>query len=422
MSNRLSAVSAGGWSLGGFCARRWLPRGLAPADTAGRQRLGEIEGIIGLVLSVVLSLLKLALGLLAGSLALLADAANNLADIGSSLLVIWGFRVARRPRDRQHPYGYGRIEPLVAFILALILLAVAIEVLRAGLGRLAAPKTLQVTGWMLVVIGATVGAKTLMAWLAFSLARVTHSQVLRTEAWNHGFDVLSTSLVFLGLLGARQGWHQLDGWAAIGVAACIAYTGWRQAGEAGHVLIGAAPDPTELKRVMQLATQVPEVFSAHDVVIHAYGDLKLISLHIEVDARQDALAAHALAEQVEEAVAAATNARTVVHADPVDHTHPDYAEAATALRHLVVNAPYLGGFHDLRLEGTKPNLKLQADLVGGEHLLPAEFAERIAQAHAQLARTLPFVRAFDLGLETPYAGDREIRRHFERDPPLSTGR
>ena len=68
--------------------------------------------VIGFFASILLSVVKLAAGVWGLSSALVADAVESLADTVGSVLVWQALRVASKPPDKNHPYGYGKAEAL----------------------------------------------------------------------------------------------------------------------------------------------------------------------------------------------------------------------------------------------------------------------------------------------------------------------
>jgi len=405
--------------LTGFIVRSVLGTEIRATSLEGRSRLGEWEGSISTALSVLLSGSKFFLAWVSSSISLLADALNNLADVASSLIVALGFRMARKPRDREHPYGHGRLETVATLVLATFLVGVAFEVARSGIERLLDPQPIEASWWVLIIIGFAVLLKTWMAVFASTLARITHSSTLAADAWNHTFDIASSCLVLLALVCARRGWVAVDGVAALGVSVFIGYTGVRYVRVAVDTLIGAAPTHEELHHIRKVASEVSGVYGVHDIIVHRYGDTLLISLHAEVDARLSALEAHALAERIEQAVSDRTSAKVVVHADPVDHDHPLYSKLARGIRDLLAHHPDVVGYHDLRVFGEGPEYSLSLDFVVCTEVHPQDFSETLAGLASELFSRLPEVRNIDLGIETEYASDQEFRRVFDRPLPSS---
>lgn len=412
MPNEQKSRLPGG--LSGQLARWVVAAEADPRDPDTRARLGEFEGYVSMVISILLSAIKFVTGFVSGSISLLADAINNLADVGSSLIVALGFRWSRRPRDRGHPFGHGRIEAVATLLLAIFLLVVAWKVGCAGVGRLMDPKPFTASPWILGIVLATLAIKTWLAGFARSLARATRSVTLEADAWNHTYDVVCTSLVVAAFVGKRFGWNSVDGWAGLGVSLFIGYTGLRYGWRAIDTLIGEAPTTDQLRNIRELALSVPGVFSVHEIILHSYGEVSMISLHAEVDARQSALEAHNLAELVEKTIGEAWNAKVIVHADPVDHGHPCYAAAAAVVTDWIAGHPEIVAFHDLRLSGDGDSLECSVDLVVRPERLFADFDEMLTQEAGEMGRRLTQIRRFDLGIESEFASDREYRRIFHR--------
>ncbi len=409
-----SAKSPQARGLTGWIVRRVLRPGDDPRGAAARTALGEVEGYVSTGVSIALAATKGALGAVSGSVSLIADALNNLADVGSSLLIALGFRWSRKPRDPEHPFGHGRIEAVATLVLALFLIGVALEVARSGVRRLWAPTPIEAPAWMVATIAVAVALKGWLAVFARKLARLTESRVLEADAWNHTFDILSSLLVLLALASARWGRPNVDGYAALGVSLFIGYTGWRYARESVHELIGRAPPSEELDRLRAVAMNVPGVRGVHDLILHRYGDVRMVSLHVEVNAERTVLEAHDIAERVEADIAAQTGAKAVAHVDPVDRRHPAYRRAEKAIRDFVEAHGDSVGFHDLRVTGDDRNYDFTVDLVVRSSLRPEQFAQFLEEARRRLQRELPDANRIELGVEAEFASDPEHRRCFTR--------
>src|SRR5207245_11447125 len=70
----------------------------------------------------MLVLAKLVVGLLTGSLGILSEAVHSLFDLAASTFTLFAVRTARKPADKEHPYGHGRAENLAAFAEGILLL------------------------------------------------------------------------------------------------------------------------------------------------------------------------------------------------------------------------------------------------------------------------------------------------------------
>ena len=75
-----------------------------------REKVVIKTSITSIISNILLASFKAFVGLLANSIAIISDAVNNLSDALSSIITIVGTKLAGRAPDRNHPYGYGRIE------------------------------------------------------------------------------------------------------------------------------------------------------------------------------------------------------------------------------------------------------------------------------------------------------------------------
>jgi cation diffusion facilitator family transporter len=356
-----------------FLLQRVMDQTCAPDSHQNRTRLGMLAGWTGAVLSILLAVIKAGLGLVSGSVSMIADATNNLTDVGSSLVIALGFQWSRKPRDEKHPFGHGRIEAVATLVLAIALILVGVEVIQSGIVRLINPQPIDAPDWLLVTVGVTILVKTWMALFARRLASLTQSHTLAADAWNHAFDIVCTLMVVAALVSARMGWGILDGWMAIGVAVFILFTGVSYAREAIDILLGEKPNPQIVRTIYKTVMDVEGVLGAHDIMVHHYGDVHMVSFHIEVDAGLSLVDAHKLSETAEDAVENQMGWRAVAHIDPVDRSHPLFGELNEVLKRYIAGESRLVDVHDLRAEGDHAPFRVSFDLVTDMDTLHSDY-------------------------------------------------
>ena len=94
-----------------------------PTTTHNAAALGLQKARLGIAVNIALAFIKAVAGILGNSYALIADAIESAADIVTSGVIAFGFRMAGKPPDTNHPYGHGKFEPLAAAIVAIILVS-----------------------------------------------------------------------------------------------------------------------------------------------------------------------------------------------------------------------------------------------------------------------------------------------------------
>ena len=112
-------------------------------DARVRRAYGTLCGVYGILLNILLFVGKYFAGMISGSVAITADAFNNLSDAGSSLITFFGCRLAGRKPDREHPFGYGRMETIAGFVVALLVILMGLELGKSSVEKILHPDVIQ---------------------------------------------------------------------------------------------------------------------------------------------------------------------------------------------------------------------------------------------------------------------------------------
>lgn len=109
-------------------------------NPAVRRAYGQLCGIVGIALNLVLFVGKFFAGTVSGSVAITADAFNNLSDAGSSVVTLLGFRLAGKKPDPEHPFGHGRMEYVSGLIVAGLILLMGAELAKSSFEKVLHPE------------------------------------------------------------------------------------------------------------------------------------------------------------------------------------------------------------------------------------------------------------------------------------------
>ena len=134
--------------------------------------------VIGIVANVLLAGFKAVVGVLASSVAIVMDAVNNLSDALSSVVTIIGAKLSQRPADREHPFGFGRIEYFSAIIIAVIVLSAGVTSLIESVGKIIHPTEPSYTTVTLVVIIVAIVVKLVLGYYVKKKGRQLGSDAL----------------------------------------------------------------------------------------------------------------------------------------------------------------------------------------------------------------------------------------------------
>ena len=318
-----------------------------------RTKIGVFQGWISVLVNSILFILKLVIGVMVGAVSVIADAVHTLSDVVSSIVVIWGFKQAEKPADVEHPYGHGRAEYIATLIIAILLCVAGIEFIEASIDRIQNPEQVVAEWWMILILMVTIILKEITARYAVFLSSKIASSVLHADAWHHRIDAISSILVVAAMIAGKYGYPVVDGWAGLGVAFFLIYTGFEIAKDAVDDLIGKPPTSEEVEVIRQIVMSVDGVLGAHDIIIHSYGHDKFASVHVEIDADETTAVAHDISEEVEDKLEKAIGVEPTVHLDPVHPNDPLVQEVNKVLSLLRESDGRITDIHDVRIVNTE---------------------------------------------------------------------
>ena len=175
-----------------------------------------------------LAIIKGIAGVFGNSYALIADAIESTTDIFSSFLVLFGIKYSNRPADANHPYGHGRVEPLITFLVVGFLITSATIIAYESIANLGTPHDLP-KPWTLIVLGAIIIWKEYSFRLVMKRGIQTNSSSLKADAWHHRSDAITSVAAFLGIsiaLFLGKGYESADDWAALFASGFILYNSY----------------------------------------------------------------------------------------------------------------------------------------------------------------------------------------------------
>jgi cobalt-zinc-cadmium efflux system protein len=261
----------------------------APGHVHGADQASERRLWLALGLLFCFTLVEAGGGLWANSVALYAEAAHMLADTASLLLAIVAIRMAQLPARADRTYGHRRYQTLAAYTNGLVLLALTVAVVIAGIRRLLEPPP--VNGTVMLVTALIGAAANVCAFLALSGATSLNERGARL----HVLSDLAGSVAAIGAsaLILWRGWIIADPLLSLAVSVLILRSGWQLTRNSAHVLLEGAPpgfDPDAVERDLEVA--VPGVKEVHH--IHAWsltGETPMLTLHARLHEGADRHAA-----------------------------------------------------------------------------------------------------------------------------------
>ena len=257
-----------------------------------------------MIANTLLATAKLVAGIAGHSNALVADAVESLADLFSSVIVWRGLVVAAEPADADHPYGHGKAEPIAAAVVSTMLLLAAASITIQAAREILQPHHVP-SAYTLLVLLVVVAIKEWLFRFVMREGVSVESSVVRTDAWHHRTDAITSLAAGLGigisLIGGER-YAVADDAAAVVAAGIIAWNGWRMLRPAMNELMDASPDPTVANRISSIAAATPGVIRVEKCLVRKMGYLFFVDMHVEVDPEMTVQRGHEIAHNVKDMV------------------------------------------------------------------------------------------------------------------------
>ncbi|HMJ71534.1 MAG TPA: cation diffusion facilitator family transporter [Cyclobacteriaceae bacterium] len=252
--------------------------------------------------NVLLAMLKAVVGFFGNSFALIADAIESTTDIFSSIVVLLGIRYASKPPDKLHPYGHGRAESLVTFIVVGILIFSASLIAYESVRNILTPHALpqSYTLWFLAVV---IVWKEISYRFVMRKSKETHSSALKADAWHHRSDALTSVAAFIGIsiaLILGEGYESADDWAALFSSAFILYNCYHIFRPALGEIMDENAYPELEEQIRKVATTIEGVTATEKLLIRKTGMTYQIELHANVDGNITVKAGHEISHNLKD--------------------------------------------------------------------------------------------------------------------------
>ena len=290
-----------------------------------RQKL-QRNTIIGFVASVLLAIMKLAAGVMGRSSALIADAVESFADTLGSMFVWQALRVAAKPADRDHPYGYGKAEALASLAVGGMLIVAAVYIVIKSFHEIVIPHE-PPAPWTLGVLIFIVCVKEVLFRVVMRGADELESSAAKADAWHHRSDAITSAAAFLGVTIAVWGPQifgikalvMADEAAAILASGIILMTAVQIIRPSLLELMDATSHDLAAK-VVSIAERVEGVCLIEKVLVRKSGAGFHLDMHLQVDPDLSIRVAHALAGKVKATLKSAMPGlvTVLIHVEPFE--------------------------------------------------------------------------------------------------------
>ena len=365
---------------------------------------GKLTSIIGIIANLLLFIVKLTIGFMTGSVSIMSDGFNNLSDLMTCFVTVLGYRIASKPADREHPFGHGRVEYVVSFVIAVVIFTVGFELIKQGIQQIMEPNEILFRPVLMLILVLSIGIKLWISYLNHTigkridnLAMIATAQDARNDAWSTLITIVAM------LLSQLKTTFPFDGVATLVIACFILKSGYELIKEIIDRLIGKPADKELVKQIRETILKYKEIRGLHDLIIHDYGPgVKIGSAHAEVDAKMNIVKIHDIIDQAEREVGDTLHVMMTLHMDPIEYDNPITNAYFEDLKRILSQIDPAITVHDFRTVRGDEHTNLVFDLVipYGFHLEDEQIKVEIDHHFEKYPNKIYTVITFD----HPYTG------------------
>lgn len=329
-----------------------------------RERYGTLSSVVGIFCNIILFTAKFVMGTVANSISIISDGFNNLSDCASCVVTLFGYKLAAKPADKDHPFGHGRFEYLTSLIIAMVIMLVGVELFTDSIDKVIHPDEVTFSYMVLITLIISIGVKIWMSLFNRKLGNKINSGIMLATAKDSMNDVIATCATIIALIASVCTKAPVDGVMGILVSLFILISGFGIIRETVDELLGQPADEELVEKIKELVGENPYALGMHDLIIHSYGPGNLIgSVHIEVDGKGNIMEIHDVIDELERDIYEELNIRMTIHMDPVEMDNEYLNECKVMMNGIIEEIDKELSLHDFRVVSGPSHTNLIFDLV-----------------------------------------------------------
>lgn len=282
---------------------------------------------LSIIGNAAMALIKGITGIFGNSFALIADAIESTTDVFASAMVLFGLKYSARPADENHPYGHGRVEPLVTFGIVGFLIMSATIIAYEAIRHIRTPHEAPESFTLFVLAGIIIVKEVFYRFIS-KKSEKTKSSSLKADAWHHRSDAITSLAAFIGIsiaLVFGQGFESADDWAALVAAGIILYNAYLILRPAlGEIMDEHVYDDL-VAEIRHHSKDVPGVLGTEKCYIRKTGMTYHVDLHMIVKGDISVSRGHQIAHDLKDLLIAKipTVADVLIHIEPEGIEHSE---------------------------------------------------------------------------------------------------
>ncbi len=251
------------------------------------------------IITLILALAKFSLAHYTNSVSILADSYHSFADLIPISAAWMGLKIAQKPRNERFPYGYYKAENIAAFIASIFIFILAYEILIKSISTIYHPTTIEHSFFGLGTMMVFVLISYFLYVYQYKAAKLTGSQALMANARETRMDIIFSTVVLVGFLGASMGYSWIGGVVGVIIAILVIHAGYQSMRDSIFALMDAGLSKEETEKIKKVILNTPRVRGVKGIYARRSGPFVIIEVELSVPANLNVKQAHTVATEVE---------------------------------------------------------------------------------------------------------------------------
>lgn len=258
-------------------------------------------GICGIVGNIFLFVIKIIAGIVFKSQAMISDALNSAGDIFSSFMTIVGNKIATKPKDENHNFGYGKVEYIFSFIIGISMIFVAIKIFYS---LVSVTKNSEITysSWLISACIVSILVKVLLYIYSRISYKKYNSILLKSNMKDHRNDCIIMLFTTISIIFSRYNLNFADKLTGILIAIWIFYTGTKILIQSFNMLLDKSLCDTLKNEIINYVKENRDVIDVESINSFLSGEGYNVFLTIFLDKNISVSNSYAIVNKIEEEI------------------------------------------------------------------------------------------------------------------------
>ena len=263
---------------------------------------------------------------------------------------MFGFKLANKAADKEHPYGHARYEYITGIIISLLILSMGVIFTKSSIEKIFSPEEIVINVATYIVLIIAIIGKLIQMFVYLDFSKAIKSETIKATAIDARNDIITTSAVLLSVIIMGIFKINIDAYAGLIVSIFIVISGINTLKDTINPLLGVVATKEQVEEIKSKILSHKEIRGIHDLVIHNYGPQNnFATVHTEISADMDILIAHDLMDNIEKEVKEDLGIDLTIHMDPLELNDEKTSRIYQKTKGILKNFDDTLKMHDFRL-------------------------------------------------------------------------